>query len=322
MATTPDTIEELLGADLIEAIERLDIHSSKVFAGRLPGERRSKRRGQSVEFDDYRPYVPGDDLRHIDWNVYARSERFFLKLFREEEDLSVDIVVDASASMRLGEPMKLLFATRLAVALAYIGLCRQNRVSCAVVGGSFEDFDGPIRRTAPRRGRRSVKPVCDFLLDALHQSSRDVEPRPGPSFHDVCRRLALGRSGRGVMVLISDFMFREGYLPGLNYLAGNVSAGGFDTYAMQVLSPLELDPGREGSQMVGDLRLLDAEGGPAAEVTLTAPLIRRYRQRLEGFIEGLSHACRAREIDHLLVPSDEPIGPLLMGRLRREGLVR
>ncbi len=322
MPATPGTIEELLGSELIEAIERLDIHSSKVFAGRLPGERRSKRRGQSVEFDDYRPYVPGDDLRHIDWNVYARSERFFLKLFREEEDLSVDIVVDATASMRMGEPNKLLYATRLAVALAYIGLCRQNRVSCAVFGGSFEDFSGPIRRTAPRRGRRSVKPVCDFLLDAFRRSMQVVEPRPGPGFHDVCRRLALGRTGRGVMVLISDFLFREGYLPGLNYLAGNVGAGGFDTYAVQILSPDEMDPGREGTRMIGDLRLLDAEGGPAAEVTLTTPLIRKYRERLERFIEGMTHACRAREIGHLLVSSDEAIGPLLLERLRREGLVR
>src|SRR5580765_6674127 len=116
-ANRPSTIDELLGPELLSRLDRLDVLSRKVFAGKLPGERRSRKRGTSVEFDDYRNYVAGDDLRRVDWNVFARLDKFFLKLFREEEDLALHIAIDASASMDAGSPSKLVFAQRLAMAL-------------------------------------------------------------------------------------------------------------------------------------------------------------------------------------------------------------
>ena len=320
MPETTSRIENLLGPELLGALDRLDVLSRKMFAGKLPGERRSKRRGQGVEFDDFRPYVAGDDLRHIDWNVYARSEKFFLKLFREEEDLSVHVVVDASVSMDVGEPSKRLFATRLAMALGYVSLVNHNRVLASVFGGQWEDFDGPIRTLAPIRGRRNAQRLADFLVGSLNQDARE-STRPPPEFNDVCRRLARSRAGKGVLVLVSDFLYREGYLPGLNYLAGNVGAGGFDAYCIQVLTPDERDPGRDGGTLVGDLRLLDAETANAAEVTISGALIKRYRERLSQFVGGLESACRAREIQYLLVTSDQDLEEIVLGSLRRGGLV-
>ncbi len=321
MSETTSRIEELLGPELLGALDRLDVLSRKMFAGKLPGERRSKRRGQGVEFDDFRPYVAGDDLRHIDWNVYARSEKFFLKLFREEEDLSVHVVVDASASMDVGEPSKRLFATRLAMALGYVSLVNHNRVLASVFGGQWDDFAGPIRTLAPMRGRRNAQRLADFFVESLRKQDGLQSSRPPPDFNDICRRLANSRAGKGVLVLISDFLYREGYLPGLNYLAGNIGGGGFDAYCIQVLTPDERDPGRPGGTLVGDLRLIDAESPNAAEVTMSGALIKRYRQRLAEFVQGLESACKAREIDYMLVTSDLGMDEIVLGSLRRVGLV-
>ncbi|MBC7770933.1 MAG: DUF58 domain-containing protein, partial [Pyrinomonadaceae bacterium] len=141
-------MDELISSELSARLDRIDIISRKIFAGKLQGERRSKRRGQSVEFEDYRNYVPGDDLRHVDWNIFARLERFFIKIFQEEEDLSVHIVLDASASMDAGSPSKLVLGMRLAMALGYIALVNNDRLSLSIFTGRH------LHRLGPVRGRR------------------------------------------------------------------------------------------------------------------------------------------------------------------------
>src|ERR1044071_6570897 len=135
--TRPRTIDELLGGELIAKISHLDYTSRKIFSGKLKGERRSKKRGESVEFADHRPYVVGDDLRHIDWNIFGRLDRLFLKLFLEEEDLALHIVLDCSASADCGTPSKFLFMQRMAMALGYIGLVNLNRVTVSAIGGAM-----------------------------------------------------------------------------------------------------------------------------------------------------------------------------------------
>src|SRR5687767_12538156 len=110
MPKTSAATSQLLPPELLARLERLELVSRKVFRGRLKGERKSRRKGQSVEFADFRAYVPGDDLRFVDWNLYARLDRLFLKLFLEEEDLHVYFLVDASPSMDFGEPTKFYFA--------------------------------------------------------------------------------------------------------------------------------------------------------------------------------------------------------------------
>jgi len=134
------------------------------------------------------------------------------------------------------------------------------------------------------------------------------------------RRVALSRSGRGVLVLISDMLLREGYLPGLSYIAG-VGRSAFDATCLRVLSPDELDPARGGEALAGDLRLTDAETGRAAEVTVSAALLRRYRQRLDRYIGDLESACLGRRIQHMVVPSDTPLDTLVLGSLRKRGLL-
>ena len=267
----PATIAELLPPALAARLDGLDVLSRKVFAGKLQGERRSKRRGRSVEFDDYREYVPGDDLRHIDWNVFARLDRFFIKVFQEEEDLSLHLVIDASASMLAGAPAKLLCAARIAMALGYIGLVKNNRVMASLISSSDSRPDAPprtLRQIAPLRGRASTQRLAAFLIDELfgpqeadRAGESDVTPgavaaqpsrghaSPAEAFAAACRTIAASRAGgKGVMVLLTDLLIPGpgGYREGLKLLsASGVAGGGFDVVVLHVLSPGELDPARE-----------------------------------------------------------------------------
>ncbi|MGE3109168.1 MAG: DUF58 domain-containing protein [Phycisphaerales bacterium] len=358
--TRPTSLEQLISTELCARLDRIDILSRKIFAGKLHGERRSKRRGQSVEFEDYRNYVPGDDLRHVDWNIFARLEKFFIKIFQEEEDLSVHIVLDATASMDSPAPpraSKLALAMRLAMALAYIAIVNNDRVSVSI-------FDGrSMARLGPLRGRRHVQRVGAFLLtqtqpagvspatsttdrdppDTIETFPNDPAPVGSPAglskgdFTGCLRTIAASRSGKGVMIVLSDFLIPGGYQDGLRMLAGGGIAGAYDTYCLQILSPGELDPSAErtqtrpgnddqrqspGSDLVGDMRLVDAETGRATEVTLTADVIRVYRKAVNAYVEELKAFCLARDISHGLIRSDADVESLLLDYLRKRGLLR
>lgn len=322
------TLDDLLSADLMRRLDRLDVMSRRIFAGKMPGERRSKKRGSSVEFDDYREYAPGDDLRRLDWNVFARFDRFIVKMFREEEDLSVHVVIDASASMDAGEPSKLRMALRMAMGLGYIGLVKQNRVSASVFGVKGRPM---VEHLAPLRGRRGIQEFGLFLLEHTR------EPESGEAFRDwgvseaglwnaALRNIALTRKGKGVMIVLTDALVREDVRTGLNFLAAGGTPGsggsGFDTTLLQVLDPMELDPSLGVERgLVGDLRLTDIESGRASEITISAPLIRAYRRKVENHVEAVRSACLARGMGHVLVKTSEDPVEILTGALRRRGVL-
>jgi len=325
-AERPHRIEDLLETRLMARLDRFDVRTQKVFPGKLLGERRSKRRGQSVEFEDFRNYVPGDDLRHIDWNVYARLDRLFVKVFLEEEDLAVQIALDASASMDTGDPNKLLFASRLAMALGYIGLVKNNRVGLTIFGkpgGWGEEEKGWIH-LPELRGRQKVQRLGQFVLDKIwgdRTSGTLSTGRPGINggVADALATIARTRIGKGVMIILSDFLAEDGYERGLRALA---AAGGYDTYCLQILSPGELEPEKEaGGIIAGDLRLTDIESGKAAEVTVTAPIIKKYKERLAAYIDTLSRYCMAHEMNHALVRSDTKLETILFETLRKRGVI-
>lgn len=326
-------------ANLSAKLDRLDVLSRKIFAGKLPGERRSKRRGRSVEFDDFRNYSAGDDLRHIDWNVYARLDRLFVKLFREEEDLALHVVVDASASMQTGQGgagggggggagvSKLVYAHRLAMGLAYVGLVNQNRVVAATFGAG-----GGVKQLAPVRGRSSVQRVAGFLLESLRNATMGPlggQVRPGGvadiGLVEALRQSAMHRSGRGVMVVLSDFLEPRGIRelePAMNALAAAGSTA-FDTYLLQVLSPAELDPAKEAEfGLIGDLRLTDVETQKTSEVTISSTLVAGYRRRLGAYASELQRMAASRGMACRLIPTDTPVETVLLDSLRRGGMLR
>jgi len=296
-------LDDLIDGALMSRLDAIDVVSRKIFSGKLQGERRSRRRGQSIEFADFRPYVHGADLRFVDWNIFGRHDRLFLKMFLEEEDLSLIIAVDTSASMRTGDPDAFDYARKVAMALSYVGLVNQHRVS--LVGFSA----GHVERASNLRGRRKAADVASWLLRR--------EPEGGSGFEEAMRLVGTSRVGRGVMVVLSDFLFPEGFEKGLAMVAGR----GFDLYALQVLAPQVVDPTREGG-VTGDLLLVDSETGAETEVTVTPELLRIYKDRLDRLCGSLRNYCARRDIVHMVVETSTPVETLLLEYLRRRGLLR
>jgi uncharacterized protein (DUF58 family) len=296
MAATDTT---LLTPELLVQLERLELVSRKIFRGRIKGERRSLRKGQSVEFADFRSYVPGDDLRFVDWNTYARLDRLFLKLFLEEEDLHFYCLIDASESMNFGTPSKLEFAKRLAAALGFIGLIRSDRVKIETLGQS-------AARPGPSlRGRASMLRMVDYL--------NAIQAGETTSLSEGIKNFCLRNTGRGIVVLISDMLDKRGYEDGLRFL----TAQRMDPYVIQVLSEEEIEP-----DVTGDLRLVDCEDADEAEITVSLPLLKRYKQTVSSFVAGLQDFCTRRGMGYLLARSNQPVDQMVSGYLRARGLVR
>lgn len=308
----PRTIDDLLSPELVARIGHLDVASRRVFAGRLKGERRSKKRGDSVEFADHRAYVVGDDLRRIDWNIFGRLDRLFMKLFLEEEDLSLHIVFDCSASTDCGEPSKYRFMQRVAAALGYIGLVNYNRVTLTAIA------DQPPPEDAPPRERTGVVSTIRNLRGGRRAHDMGawlcgITPGGTSNFTEASRRIALSRTGRGVMIILSDFFYKEGYEDGLRALIGR----GYDVAVIQVLSPQEVEP-----PLGGDLRLKDIEDSDLAEVTISAPLLKRYKANLSAYCDQLRQFCAQRGVAFMTIQSDLAIETLLLDYLRRRGVLR
>jgi uncharacterized protein (DUF58 family) len=233
--------------------------------------------------------------------MYARLDRLFLKMFLEEEDLHFFGLIDASISMDFGEPTKLEYAKQLAAALGFIGLCRADRVRIETLGQ-------PLRAPAPvLRGRHSLWRMTQQLQQIEATESENV------SLDQGVRNFSLRNSGKGIIVLITDLMDKHGYEHALRYLL----AQQMDIYLIHVLSPEELDP-----ELAGDLRLVDAEDDDIAEVTVSRPLLDRYRRTLTAFVEGAREFCTRRGITYLMARTDVPVATLVTNYLRQRGLVR
>jgi uncharacterized protein (DUF58 family) len=273
--------EPLLTPDVLRKLEILELVSRKVRAGRTRGDRLSKRKGRGSEFADFRPYASGDDLRFLDWGLFARFERLFLRLFLEDEDLHVHLLLDVSRSMAFGTPEKLLFAKRLAAAIGFVGLVNLDRVTVTAFA------DRSIAKSPTFRGRAA--------LSRLLANLESVDPIAAGDFNRSMRAIASALAGRGLVVVLSDFLDRAGVTDGLRFLA----ARGLDTAAVQILSPDEVAP-----DVAGDLRLTDAEDGSAAEVTVTADLLDRYQAALAAFRSRLNADCNRLGITFLSATSD------------------
>jgi uncharacterized protein (DUF58 family) len=294
------TVEsKLLPPDVMAQLERLELVTRKIFRGRMKGERRSKRKGQSVEFADFRQYVPGDDLRSLDWNLYARLDKLIIKLFLEEEDLHFFTLIDASLSMEFGQPTKLQYAKQLAAALGFVGLIRADRVRIETLGQSA------LNRGPVLRGRRGVWRMLDYL--------DGIEAGETASLADGVKNFCVRNSGKGIVVLISDLMDKNGYEAALRYLVSQR----MDVYVIHVLSQEELDP-----DVKGDLKLVDIEDRDIAEITVSAPLLARYKSTLNAFVSGAQEFCNRRGMNYLLANNQTPVKDLIGSYLRRRGLVR
>lgn len=293
------TQNELLSPELLAQLERLELVTRKIFRGRMKGERRSKRKGQSVEFADFRNYVAGDDLRLLDWNLYARLDKLIIKLFLEEEDLHFYTLIDASMSMDFGEPTKLHYAKQLAASLGFIGLVRADRVRIETLG------QPPSERGPVLRGRQSVWRMLSYV--------DSIQPGETTSLADGVKNFCIRNPGKGIVLLISDLMDKDGYESALRYFVSHE----MDCYVIHLLSQEELQP-----EVKGDLKLVDCEDDDIAEITVSAPLLARYQQTLTAFTRGAQDFCTRRGMHYMLANNKLPIADLVGHHLRRRGLVR
>jgi uncharacterized protein (DUF58 family) len=278
----------------LRQLERLLLLLKSPVRGGLKGGRRSVKRGQSVEFADFRDYTLGDDLRQLDWNVLARLEKLFVKLYIEEEDVTISLLLDASASMTAGRPAKLVFAKRAAAALGYIGLASEDRVVVSALSGRV------ARRQSALRGSSRV-------LRLLANLSA-VEAAPGATdLVTAARHAAAQLTGRGVVVLLSDLLD-----PGADRVIRELAATGSELIVLHVLSPEELDPALEG-----DLRLVDAETGEGVDVTVDLAMVDDYKRRLAAWQESLTDLASKRRVSYVPLASDVPIADLVFAELRR-----
>jgi uncharacterized protein (DUF58 family) len=278
----------------LRQLERLLLLMRSPVRGGLKGGRRSVKKGQSVEFADYRDYSLGDDLRQLDWNVYARLERLFVKLFVEEEDVTVTLLIDASASMAAGQPQKLLFAKRAAAALGYIGLASEDRVAVSALSGRVAR-----RRVALRGSGRVFRLLADLSA---------IEPADGPTdLVAAARHAGAQLHGRGVVVLLSDLLD-----PNADKVIRELAATGSELIILHVLSPDELDPPLEG-----DLRLVDTETGERVDVTVDLATLDAYKARLAAWKASFADLAAKRRASYIDLASDVNLADLMFAELRR-----
>lgn len=278
----------------LNQLRALTLQNKRMLPGPGAGRRRSPRSGSSVELMDYRNYVPGDDLRRLDWNVLARLDSLFIRVFRAEENLLVRTYLDVSKSMAWGDPPKFGLARSLAGALAYTALVGHDRVEAAACGG-------PVLQFIPTAsGEVGASRVWQFL--AVQQ------PTGLSDFHRQVVEAASRLREPGLTIIISDGLFEGGLVPTIK----SVLAMGHEPVVIQVLDREELEPLLEG-----DWRLTDTED-PArqVEVTLTPVTAGDYRQRIQAYTQELREFCRRHGAAYFLVPSDLPLEDVVLGLMR------
>lgn len=290
--------EPLFDSAFLRKLDRLALLTRRAMIGDIQGERRSPRRGASVEFADFRPYTAGDDIRQIDWNLYARMERFFLKLFVAEEELTVHMLVDGSPSMDFGAPNKLHYARQVAGAFGYTALSSLDRVTVMAFGA------GTGKQMPGVRGKRGAIPFFQFL--------QGLEPGQGTDLLTACRNYARSARQPGPLLLCSDLLDPQ-WEAALRALGSRP----FEITLVHVLAPQELDP-----QLAGDFRLVDPEGGPPVEVSADLELMRRYRANLEHWRGEIESFCNGRGMNYVFADTSVPIEEFVLKQMRRRGVMR
>ena len=300
-------MSDLLTPELLRRLEQFQLLAARRTKSSAKGERRSKARGQSVEFADHRNYALGDDLRYLDWNLYGRLDRLFLKLYEEERELPVTVFLDCSESMSFGEPRKFDFARQIAAAVGYVALCGFDRVSVVPFPEiPPEEFVERGTELACRNALRSVrgrKTALEFFKN-LHK----LTAKGGANLNESLRLGAMAARQVGVAVILSDFLDPAGYEPGITALLGR----GFQVNVIQVLSPEEIAP-----TSYGDLRLIDSESGAMQEVTFGKFRLAAYQKMLAGFCQRLDEYCSSRGVACFMSSSAASLEDLLLKQLRQ-----
>jgi len=290
---------ELFDDEFQKKLETLAIVSRRVFAGRLRADRRTKKKGSGVEFADHRDYVPGDDFRYVDWNIYQRFGRLLVRLYEEEEDLSIYFIVDCSTSMGFGDGRKFDQARRLAAALAYVGLANLDRVT--IVGVS----DEVVARMPTTRGKGRIFKIFQFL--------RGLSPDGTTNLEDSLKTFVAQHKRRGLAVLISDLYDPAGFEAGINVLRYNK----FEPYVLHIIDPKEAHP-----KLKGDVRIYDCETGEEREITVTQKMLEKMERAWSEYQGEIERFCTTHQVPYFPADVEVSFDELVLRVFRRGGFLR
>ena len=278
--------------DFLKKLEYLHVVSRREFAGQNRADRRTPKRGRGIEFADHRPYTPGDDFRHIDWKAYRRLNRLLLRMFDEEQDLPIYLVLDVSASM--AEPAKFDMARRLAAALCYVGLAHLDRLTIITF------TKGLAHESSPGRGKGKIFRVFDLL--------EKMEAGGPTDLRASCKEFASRSRQIGLTVVISDFLEPTGADVGLKILR----TLGHDVFAVHVTSRADRDPGS-----LGDARFVDSETGELRDLEVTPRLADAYMQAWEKHTEDLVRFCGRYGIGYVRADAERPFEEIVLKAFRQ-----
>lgn len=291
--------DDLFDDEFQRKLEYLAIVSKKVFAGRMRAERRTKKSGSGIEFVDHREYHEGDDLRALDWNVYQRFGRLLIRLYEEEEDLAIYLIVDTSTSMGFGDGEKLKQAKRLAAALAYVGLANLDRVS---VVAANDRLDSTMQ---PARGKERIFKVLNFLRPLRADGTTDLG--------DAMKTFVAQNKRRGLAVLLSDLYDPAGFERSINVLRFNR----FEPLVIHLTDDREARP-----QLLGDVRLYDCETGDEREVTVTPKLLARFAEAHERYLKDVETFCTNKQVGYYRADVRQAFDETVLRLFRRGGFLR
>ncbi len=291
--------EDLFDDEFQRKLDYLAVVSKRVFSGAMRAERRTKKTGSGVEFADHRDYTPGDDIRQLDWHAYARFQRLLIRLYEEEEDLSIYFIIDTSSSMAFGDGEKLRQAKRLCAALAYVGLANLDRVT---IVSATDELSGRMPET---RGKARIFRIFRFLSAIRGDGHTDLE--------DSLKTFVAQHKRKGLAVLISDLYDAKGFEKGINVLR----YAKFEPFVLHVTDSKDRAP-----DLRGDVRVYDCETGDEREVTVTARVLERYAKAYDAYVSTVKRFCTQKQVAYYEAPVDVSFDELILRVFRRGGFLR
>jgi uncharacterized protein (DUF58 family) len=296
----------MLTPQFLKQLDPFFIHAKHSFRGKFRGERRSLNRGTGMEFADYRAYEPGDDLRYVDWNIYARLGRLFIKLHHTDEDLPLALLLDSSRSMEFGTPTKLTCAKQIAAALGYIALAHADSVAVYTCAER-------LSVTLPPTSGKSQFSRLTKVIAAIATDGRT-------RLTECLKQLPMYQRSPGMVVILSDFLDPDSYTAGFQSLIGR----GFLITAIHLVSPEEIDPQvhLENAAIGSDWLVEDAETGETKAITINAEILTQYQAQQQAFCDDLQRFCIEQGIGYAQLKSNTSIEPFVLQDLHRTGLIQ
>jgi uncharacterized protein (DUF58 family) len=292
-------MDSFLDEGFLKNLEKLKLVTRKGVKGPERGEHKSWHSGEGLEFLDYRKYQPGDDLRYVDWSVYGRLDKLFIKLFHAEENQTIHVLLDMSRSMQAGNPQKVLNAKRLAAAVGYISLASQDKVNMMAFTDHIVDMSPLVK------GKRRYSRILNYLLSLNPDGLTDVNTCL-TEYASICRN-------PGIAIVVSDLFDPKGYEDGLKALTYR----NFDVNVVQVLDREELEWTQTGTFILEDI-----ETGEIKRTSMDMELLEQYRQRVVAFLTGIREFCENYGIHHYTYDTQIPFEEFLVDYVTRGAVFR